>query len=299
MPDRQALIVVNRRGRRGRSDLSRGIHRLEEAGIDVFVTYCRDPERVPEVIQRFAPAADLIVIGGGDGTVSSALPAVLASGRPLGLLPMGNANDFARTLGIPFGIEQACAVIADGYLRSIDLGCVNSRPFLNVASIGVSVEVARRLTPQAKRRWGVLAYLAVAWEALHRQQSFTARIECGGQSHERRCIQVAVGNGRFYGGGMTIVDDAAIDDGRLDLYALPRVPWWRLLVLLPVLRWGRHRPVPDILSLHGPELTIATVPTMLPINVDGEVAAETPARFRVLRAALQVFAPRRSPSASR
>jgi diacylglycerol kinase family enzyme len=89
---------------------------------------------------------------------------------------------------------------------------------------------------------------------------------------------------------MTIVDDAAIDDGRLDLYALPRRPWWRLVVLLPVLRWGTHRPVPDILSLHGQEIEITTDPPM-PVNVDGEVVERTPARFGLQPAALAVFVP--------
>lgn len=103
-------------------------------------------------------------------------------------------------------------------------------------------------------------------------------------------MQVAVGNGRYYGGGMTIVDDAAIDDARLDLYALPRLPGWRLAVLLPILRWGWHRPIGDILSLHGREIAVET-DRSLRVNADGEVRARTPVVFRVVPKAIRVFVP--------
>ncbi len=103
-------------------------------------------------------------------------------------------------------------------------------------------------------------------------------------------MQIAVGNGRHYGGGMTIVDDAAIDDGRLDLYALPRLPGWRLLVFLPILRWGLHRPIESILSLHGREIEVEP-DRPLEIDVDGEVRGRTPAHFRVVPRAIEVFVP--------
>ena len=178
---------------------------------------------------------------------------MLGAGRPLGVLPMGNANDFARTLGIPIDCEAACRIIAEAHSRKVDVGCINGTHFLNVASMGLSVRIARRLTRDLKERWGVWAYLGCAWEAIHERRSFAARVTCDGEISVLRSMQIAVGNGRFYGGGMTIVADAAIDDGRLDLYALPRLRWWRLLVLLPILRWGWHRPIESILSLHGAE----------------------------------------------
>ncbi len=137
---------------------------------------------------------------------------------------MGNANDLARTLRIPTDCAAACQVIVEGKRRPIDLGWVNGTHFFNVASMGLSVRIARRLTRDRKQRWGVLAYLGCAWEALHEQRPFWARVVCDGLATELHSMQITVGNGRHYGGGMTIVDDATIDDGRLDLYALPRCP---------------------------------------------------------------------------
>ncbi|MBK8174024.1 MAG: lipid kinase [Rhodospirillales bacterium] len=291
MRPRRALLLVNRRGRRGEQCLDDGLRVLGEAGIETETEATHEPERIISAIQQRASQFDAVIIGGGDGTLSHALDAVLESGRPLGILPMGNANDLARTLGIRADCTTACRIIAEGFTRRIDVGWLNGGHFFNVASMGLSVRIARRLTRERKLRWGVLAYLGCAWEAMRERRSFYARITCDGETYEWRSVQIAVGNGRFYGGGLTIVEDAAIDDGRLDLYGLPRVRGWRLLILLPVLRWGRHRQVTDILSLHGREIRIETS-RRLDINVDGELRSSTPAWFRVVPRALEVFSPR-------
>jgi diacylglycerol kinase (ATP) len=290
---RQALLLVNRKGtgaRRCRERIAEGVRVLAAAGIAAEPELLPDPERIPELVLQGGRGKDLLILGGGDGTLSHALDAVLATRLPLGILPMGNANDLARTLGIPAEPAAACRVIAEGRLRRIDVGEINGTHFFNVASMGLSVRIARRLTRDRKERWGVLAYLGCAWEAAHEQRSFHAKITCDGVAVEVRTMQVAVGNGRYYGGGMTIVDDAAIDDARLDLYALPRLRGWRLAVLLPVLRWGLHRPIDSILSLHGHQIDVETSRPMT-VNVDGEMRAHTPARFRVVPGALSVFVP--------
>lgn len=296
----RALLLINRRGTRGRTRLEGGLRLLREAGVQVTLVTPDEPKRIPELIRRQAAEHDAVILGGGDGTLSRALDALLESGLPLGILPLGNANDLARTLQIPANLEAACGIIGEGSARPIDVGQIeraNVPPthFFNVASIGLSVRIARRLTPDRKQKWGVIAYLACAWEAMHRQRSFLVRITCDGEISELRAMQIAVGNGRFYGGGMTIVDDAAIDDHRLDLYALPRLSGWRMAVLLPVLRWGWHRPVADILSLRGEEIAVET-DRPLAVNVDGEVRARTPVLFRVLPGALRVYAPASSPA---
>lgn len=287
---RRALLLVNRKGASSHASIDQGLKVLEGAGIEISAHFCRRPDRIPELIRADHGRADMIIIGGGDGTVSMCLGAVLETGLPLGLLPMGNANDLARTLAIPTRITDACSVIGAGRIQRIDVGEVNARPFVNVASIGLSVDIAQRLTRQQKRRWGVLAYIGNAWEALHAASSFTARIECDGAQLDIKSIQIAVGNGRFYGGGMTIADDATIDDRRLDLYAIESQRWWRLAACLPALRWGKQKFVDGVHTLSGQCIRIETDKPM-PINVDGEVVAETPAEFRVIPAALPVFVP--------
>lgn len=287
---RRAVLIVNRRGRRGRKNLDAGMRVLEDAGIDVSVHLVRDPHRIPEMLKRAAADADILILGGGDGTLCMSLESVLKTGLPLGILPMGNANDLARTLSIPLGIRAACEIIAAGHTTRIDLGCVNGKHFFNVASMGLSVRIARRLTNEKKRRFGLASYIGAAWEAVTKARSFSAEVVCDGNREDMRSIQIAVGNGRYYGGGMTVANDAAIDDGWLDLYSVSRVPFWKLILLVPLLRLGRHGYAKYVKIRRAQTIEITT-DRILSINTDGEVTTRTPASFEVARHALEVFSP--------
>lgn len=110
------------------------------------------------MIRSMRGRVDRVILGGGDGTLNPSAAGLRDSGLPLGILPLGTANDLARTLGVPEDPERAAAVIADGRTTRLDLGYVNGRPFFNVASLGLSVDITRRLTKVMKRRWGRLAY---------------------------------------------------------------------------------------------------------------------------------------------
>ena len=179
-----------------------------------------------------------MVIGGGDGTLNAAIPGLLKAGLPFGIMPLGTANDLARSLGIPFELDAAAQVIATAAPRPVDLGEVNGHPYFNVASIGFSADLAAELKAEAKQRWGKLGYGVAALGLLRRARPFTATLIHDGRTERVRTIQVSVGNGRHYGGGMTVSEDARPDDGVLDVYSLEVTHWWRLVALLPWLRRG-------------------------------------------------------------
>ena len=94
-------------------------------------------EQLRVTIRDVGPTVDRIVVAGGDGTLAAALPALLEVERPLAVIPLGTANDFARNLGLPAGRTEQLALVAEGAVRRVDLGSVNGRPFLNAASIGL------------------------------------------------------------------------------------------------------------------------------------------------------------------
>jgi diacylglycerol kinase family enzyme len=177
-----------------------------------------------------------------------------------------------------------------GRLRRIDIGLVNDVPFFNVASIGFGVDLTRALTRDSKRRWGVFGYVLAAARALRRLRPFTAWIRHGDTVTVCRTVHVAVGNGRHYGGGMTVAEHARIDDNRLDVFSLEVSGVWGLLKLLPALRSGRHRHWTEIRTLAGEELEIRTRQPRS-VNTDGEITTRTPAAFRVLPGAIAVFTP--------
>lgn len=264
---------------------------LRRGGLTVTVRLCDHTEDIPGTIREQSDACDLVILAGGDGTMNAAAEALLETGRPLGILPMGTGNDLARTLAIPLDLRAACDVILEGRRHAVDVGRVNGKLFFNVAGMGLSVEVARRLTPAYKRRWGVLAYALASWQAIRNFRSFRAEIRCDGRTVRLKSVQIAVGNGRHYGGGMTVDADAAIDDGRLHLYSIKPRQLWRYLLMLPALRAGRQRGWPGVLTLSGRSIDIATR-RRKPINTDGELTTYTPAHFDVLPAALSVVVPR-------
>jgi YegS/Rv2252/BmrU family lipid kinase len=283
-------VLVNPGARRGAEGVEPALKRLREAGIDALAETFSGPGEIAADIDRRAGEADALVICGGDGTLMRAAPAILATGLPLGVLPMGTANDLARTLGIPEDLEAAADVIVGGRLRAIDLGSVNGHPFFNVASIGLSVELTRGLTATLKRRWGRLGYAVAGMRVLARARRFSAAITEGDETTRVRTLQIAVGNGRHYGGGAVVEESAEIDDGHLDLYSLEMRAVWRLALGMRSFRSGAHGAWTDVRTAKGVEFDIATrIPR--PVNADGEIVTETPAHFRVHPAAVRVYAP--------
>ncbi|WP_449416747.1 lipid kinase [Phormidium nigroviride] len=287
---KKALLLVNQHARSGQKLLSQATRELQALGFELIQESTDSPHHIPDAIQRYKNQVDLVIIGGGDGTLNAAIEGLIKTDLPLGILPLGTANDLARTLGIPTSLPEACQVIAAGQIRRIDLGWVNGKYFFNVASLGLSVQITQRLTKEVKRRWGILAYAATALQVIWQSRPFRAEIRVNNQSIRVKTIQIAIGNGRYYGGGMTVAEDATIDDQRLDLYSLETKHWWQIVALLPAMRQGNHALWPGVRALHGEEIEVRTSKSRR-INTDGEITTHTPAIFRVIPKALAVFTP--------
>jgi YegS/Rv2252/BmrU family lipid kinase len=203
---------------------------------------------------------------------------------------MGTANDLARTLGIPMDLGQAAEVILGGNTRKIDLGSVNGYAFFNVASIGLSADLAQGLHPKLKKRFGRFGYALAAAKVLLKARPFTATIREKGEVTKVKTFQIAVGNGRHYGGGNVIEASAEIDDGRLDLYSLELSNVWKLAGMLRSFRSGTHGAWDEVRTARCVEFDIETRKPM-PVNTDGEIVTSTPAKFLVHPGAITVFAP--------
>ena len=290
MIKRRALLMINRHCRQGGADPDAILRQFAARGIAVEQISPAGEEETAAEIKARAGGVDLLVLGGGDGTLRSAAAAVLETGLPLGILPLGTANDLARSLGIPTDPVAAVDVIADAVAHRIDLGRVNGHYFFNAANIGVAVSITKRLSHERKQRWGVLGYARSMLEAWRDVRPFMAEVDCDGRVGYLRSVQITIGNGRFYGGGMHVHEDAAIDDGRLDLYSIRPEPLWRFAALLPALRFGRHHEREEVASLSGRRIAIRTSRPRM-ITADGELVSRTPAVFEVVPAALAVYVP--------
>jgi diacylglycerol kinase (ATP) len=298
----RAALVVNTRSRTGERAFFRSLDRLQELGVQPGVTYAiRDPARLAETVREVLEGGyRFLILGGGDGSVSSVVDFPANRDAVLGLLPLGTANDFARTLEIPEDIEAACKTIAQGKIVDVDLGLAGDNYYVNVASVGLSVGATRALSPWLKKSTGPLAYPVAAIRAFLKHEPFSARLTFPDGDNEPveydRLLQIAVGNGRFYGGGMVVAPESGIDDRTLDIYAIELGRRRDLLGVARYLKSGDFINIEGVHHFRTSRVRLETAPD-LPVNIDGEVVAQTPQDFSVARNALDVLVPQESSAA--
>ncbi len=284
------LVVVNPRASRTGAALGSAISALFSAGFALDIRQSADQDALRPMILAEGANASAIVVAGGDGTLNGALPALIEAGKPVGILPLGTANDLARTLGIPPNPAEAAAVISSGSLKRIDVGRANDVHFLNVASIGLAVDVAEQQDPELKRQLGALSYAVTVLRILGNSALFAATIECGGIRARVNACQITVGNGVHYGGGMKVARDAAIDDGQLDVLAIETGSIPELIAMAPAFLDGTLGERRGVGFFRGEAARVETE-TPMRVSTDGEVTTQTPADFSILRSALEVFTP--------
>jgi YegS/Rv2252/BmrU family lipid kinase len=298
---RSAAVVINTGSRRGAAH-QLAVDTMRKAGVPISaVHHVRSGADLAGTLDRvLADGHELVVVGGGDGTVSYVAGRVAGTSVILGVLPLGTANDFARTLEIPNSLAEACAAVAEGKVVDIDLGRANGAPFLNVASAGLSVAVTEALSPRLKRYIGPLAYGVATVRAYAGHKAFRARLEFPEGDHEplefEDLLQVAVGNGRHYGGGNTVSPTAGIDDHILDIYAILAGPLREHVSIARFLKDGTFIEHDRVYHLTSRHVRLVTEPP-LPVNLDGEIATATPTDFTIQRNAVHVVVPQSSTSA--
>jgi diacylglycerol kinase family enzyme len=243
--------------------------------IDARVELC-DPASLPRRA-RFASQdrcpPDIIVAAGGDGTVSSVAGAVLDSGIPLGVLPLGTLNHFARDLGLPTELEASIGVIAQGVLRQIDVGKVNGRLFINNSVIGLYpalvVDRDRQRARRGRAKW--LAHVLAALRLLGRFPRLTLGITIDGVRRQLVTSLVFIGNNPYRISLPGLGRRTRLDSGALAVYVVKRRGWWGVLGLLLRLAFGRLDQTDDFEMHSATELTITAKRRRLRVALDGEV----------------------------
>lgn len=302
VPCTRAALIVNTGSRTGAQAFARAEQRLTALGVPLVDAFgLRDPARLPETVEAvLADGCDLVVLGGGDGTVSAVVDQLVGGRAVLGVLPLGTANDFARTMGIPADVDAACEVLRSGKVVDVDLGVADGNYFVNVASLGLSVAVSRALSHDLKRRFGAAAYPVATLKAYRGYAPFRARLDFPRGDHVAidiaEAMQVAIGNGRYYGGGNVMSPDAGIDDQSLDVYAIARGRFRDHLAIVSAFRSGRFVEHELVTHVATREVVVRTDPPRH-INIDGEVVTATPEVFRVVHNGLHVAVPQASTAA--
>lgn len=284
-----ALLLINPKSRQGAEALECAKENLTRRGFKIMAPTFDSPNEFSTLIERHAKEIDLVVVGGGDGSVRSALAGVMKADLPLGVLPLGTANNFARNLGIETDIEKACDVLVHGTETKVDVAEVNGFYFLNVAGLGLSTEVNQVVPKEFKKRWGVIAYIVTAFKTWKESRAHKVWITYDGRTKKVRTHQLTICNGRFFGNGITIAPEATIDDAKLDLVSMESRTLMHGLGHIIKLVLGTSKKRDGFVRISGKEIEIRTTKPR-DIDTDGEILTKTPAQFKVHRAALRVMA---------
>jgi YegS/Rv2252/BmrU family lipid kinase len=263
---------------------------LRARGVAWHVEPTTSLEHAGELARAAHAEGEVAVTLSGDGMIGAVAGELQGTGGVLGVLPGGRGNDFMRTLGIPHDIGAACEVIASGQERMIDVGEVDGRPFIGIASCGFDSD-ANRIANETKLVQGNLVY---AYAALRALAAWTpARFELEIDGRDRVAFpgySVGACNTKAYGGGMFVAPDAQLDDGLLDVVMYSRGTKRRFLLNLTKCFQGRLQESPSVHVVRAREVRISANRPFT-MYADGDPIAELPATIRVHPKVLRVLAP--------
>ena len=286
------LLLCNPSSGRGRAErlLPEVERELEAHGIRSRTVLTRSLEHGIDEALRAGKAGEIPVVMSGDGLIGQIGGALAGSDIPMGVIPGGRGNDFARVLGIPTEPEGAAAVLAAAKERRIDVGEVNGRRFIGVASIGIESEANERANRTRLIKGNlVYTYAGIRTLATWKPARFTVKLN-GSNTIEFLGFSVNVANNKAYGGGMFIAPDAELDDGLFDIVMSADTSKLKCLRNMPKLFKGTHVEEPEVTVERAAEVEV-TADRDFAVYADGEHLSDLPARLRVLRGALRVIAP--------
>ena len=290
-PPRSAILIVNALSRQGEKQFAAAREKLVVAGIELIdAVAIKKPGTLSDMVGKaMARKPPMLILGGGDGTLSSAVDELVDTDTVFAILPLGTANSFARSLQIPLDLDGAIAVIAGGEVRRIDLGMIDDDYYCNCAAIGLSTKIGGQIPPLLKKSLGRLGYLIWAtWQSM-KFKSFELIVTHDGIREEVEALEVRIANGPFHG-GVEMIDDADPESGEIVVQAVvgrsAAQLGWSWFASYLKLRARKHTTI----EYRGREIRVETVPP-LKVSIDGEVLAKTPFIARVAPRAVAVMVP--------
>ena len=285
-----AALIVNARSRKGQALFKQACDALKGVNFTVDAHAVEDPSQLEATIQRvLAKKPDLVILGGGDGTVSGLVDFLVGKDVVLGVLPLGTANSFCRTLGIPLDIPGAVKVLTEGAPRRIDLGMIGDDYFANAATMGIAPQIAETVPHTLKKYLGRAGYLSWAVLQYLKFRPFRVTVDAGNGPRSLKVVEVRIANGRYHG-GEEMMEAAEIDNGEIVVECVHGHFKRRLIAnwMATILRLKERRD--DVVVFRGQSIKLDTDPR-LPISIDGEVLAHTPTVAKVAAGVIEVMAP--------
>ena len=289
---REAALIVNAHSRKGEALFHEAKEKLEAAGVTLLSAHAvRDPSTINDVVREaVAAGAPMVIVGGGDGSMSGTVDEVVGKDCVFAVLPLGTANSFARTLGLPLDVDGAVRVIATGERRRIDLGMIDDDYFVNAASLGLSPMIGETVPPKLKRYLGRIGYLAWALKCSISFRAFRLILTEGSTERRMWSTEVRILNGGYHG-GVELSESADVNSGNIIIQAVVgrsrlRLAWDWYKKFFKLRDRDAHTE-----EFSGRSFRLDTRPR-LRISIDGEVLARTPVTVRVAADAVEIAVPR-------
>jgi YegS/Rv2252/BmrU family lipid kinase len=264
---------------------------LERLGADFRVVETSSGEHAKREAKTAADQGEAPVALGGDGLVGTLAGAVCGTEAELAIIPAGRGNDFARVLGIPTDATQAARLAYEGESKRLDVGDVDGKSFVGIASVGFDSD-ANRIANEAKLVRGNLVYAYAALKALAKWKPARFEVIIDGAHHEVTGYSVGICNSKAYGGGMYAAPQAELDDGQLDVILCAAVPKRRFLFrTLPRVFKGTHLEDSNFSCFKG-EVVEVSADRPFVMYADGDPLADLPATVRISPRSLRVIVPR-------
>ncbi|GGE55814.1 hypothetical protein GCM10011533_05410 [Streptosporangium jomthongense] len=219
---------------------------------------------------------DVVMVAGGDGSVSAGAGLCLERNATLAVLPSGTANDFSRNLALPADPAALCELIRQGVTQQVDVAEFGDGIFLNVAHVGLGTLPARESQGYAKKLLGRFSYAAELLRRANAKRGFHAKIQCDQAVVHGRWLSIAISSGAFFGGGNEI-PEATANDGLLDIIAVKPRPLLQLLLTFALVQLNGKSPrrTSTVVHLKGRRCDVHTTKPKT-VTVDGDVAGKTP-----------------------
>ena len=289
---KRAMLVINARSRSGEAAFDEVRNTLAAAGIELLDAHAvRNPEVMEPIVKAAIAKAPMVIIGGGDGTLSSAVDHFVGKDTVFAVLPLGTANSFARTLGMPLDVDGAIELIARGNRKRIDLGQINGDYFANAAALGLSPLIADTVPHWLKRYLGMIGYLIWAVRVAFKFRPFRLTIGFDdGRTEQCWATEARIANGTHHG-GVLLVESQEIDSGVIVVQAVTGKSLWGLAWSWFTTLFKLRQRELTTTEWRGKRMTLDARPSQK-ISIDGEIAARTPVVVEVARGAIEVAAPR-------
>lgn len=268
------LFIINpiAGGGKAKSLISQIEKTMDKYNRNYDILFTKEPKEAIKIAKQNVDNYEIIVAVGGDGTINEVAKGIISVGRGiLGIVPGGTGNDMAKSLGISMDPEKSLEMLNRGFKREIDIGKVNNSSFLNITSVGLDAEVIENHNKFKNRIKGVAVYILSAIYTLFNFKDKDLEIEIDGKLLKEEIMLFAVGNGKYYGGGMKIIPAAQVNDGFLHICIVSGISKLKTMILFPTIFKGNHIKYKKYVRIYKAKEIKIRAKTKISINVDGEM----------------------------